>query len=237
MPDSVPLDLSARPGARLHKLRVAPEGLPFILATLAASVLSALLAMAISGKPTIGLVALLFGLTVTLAVAAFFRDPDREIPTDPLLIVSPADGKVMAVTHDEQQVAITVFLSVLNVHVNRAPVTGSVTAVRYRPGQFLAAYRPEVPLVNEANEIEQATPFGPVKTIQIAGLIARRIVCRANVDQLLEIGQRYGLIRFGSCMQVVLPSSAIPLARVGDTVRAGSSAIARWPRPPLPASE
>jgi phosphatidylserine decarboxylase len=114
------------------------------------------------------------------------------------------------------------------VHVNRVPVAGRVTSVTHRPGRFLAAYRPEAADVNERTDLVLETLRGPVSVAQIAGLIARRIVVRVAPGDRLAAGARYGLIRFGSCTQLTLPPGAEPLVKIGDAVRGGTSAIARW---------
>lgn len=189
---------------------------------------AALLARYLLGNPLLAAGCLAFGVVTALGCAAFFRDPQRDVPQDPALVLSPADGRITAVDHSPEKTTITIFLSVLNVHINRVPVSGRVTRVQHRPGKFLAAYRPEVPAVNEANDLVLETEHGTVQTIQIAGLIARRIVCRARVGDVLRAGDRFGLIRFGSCTRVDLPGDAVPTVRVGDKVQGGTSVIARW---------
>ena len=144
----------------------------------------------------------------------------------PGAIVSPADGRIMEVAEEAGGQRISIFLSVLDVHINRAPYKGRVSAVTYTPGKFLAAYRREASVVNEANSItiEHRDRVFVVK--QIAGVLARRIVCRIQPGSMLEKGQRYGLIRFGSRTDLVLPPEAEVVVGVGDSVRGGETVLA-----------
>jgi phosphatidylserine decarboxylase len=178
------------------------------------------------------------GVTVALvvfpvAVALFFRDPDRACSTDAALVLSPADGQVMhagsarpdeAPTGDWQQ--ITIFLSVLDVHINRTPVAGRVTRVEYVPGSFRAAFRRDA-YKNEHSEIWLDHDGVTIVTRQVVGVLARRVVCRVKAGDRLEAGQRIGLMKFGSRMDVFVPVSAAVAVRAGDRVRAGESVIAR----------
>ncbi|MCU0253525.1 MAG: phosphatidylserine decarboxylase [Acidobacteria bacterium] len=196
-------------------------GWPFIAIPLAIA-----LALGLLGWPWSGLAAPLLALGAFSGW--FFRDPERAIPADPALVLSPADGRVTEVRDEDSGLVVTIFLNVLNVHVNRVPVAGEVVGVTHRPGRFLAAYRPEATEVNERTDLLLKTARGPVSVAQIAGLIARRIVVRVAPGDRLAAGDRYGLIRFGSCTQVRLPPGARPLVRPGDAVRGGTSALARW---------
>jgi phosphatidylserine decarboxylase len=163
----------------------------------------------------------------------FFRDPDRVIPAGEGLVVSPADGRVVIAgptdgrwspPGDWQQ--ITIFLSPMDVHMNRTPVEGRVTRIEYRPGKFLPAYKEDAS-ANELNEI-WIDYFGePVVVRQIVGVLARRVVCRVNEGQVLERGERIGLMKFGSRMDVFLPKRAALLVTVGQTVIAGETVLAR----------
>ncbi len=177
------------------------------------------------------------------AVAAFFRDPDRDPDSAPVpdqLVLAPADGKVMyagpaqdgvAPPGDWQQVSI--FLSLLDVHINRAPYGGRVTEVTYRPGRWHAAYRAESATQNERSEITvERTVGGQLRTVvfrQIVGVLARRVVTRVAVGDLLTTGQRIGLMKFGSRMDVFVPAGARLEAVEGKRVRAGVSVLASWP--------
>jgi phosphatidylserine decarboxylase len=166
----------------------------------------------------------------------FFRDPQRAIPQDPGLVVSPADGKVTEVarisTPDGERVRVSIFLSVFDVHVNRSPVAGVLREVRYRKGEFLNAMNPVCAQRNEQNLAVVDCPEGyQVSFVQIAGLLARRIVFNHRPGDLLARGQRVGLIKFGSRTDLLLPGSADVLVEVGERVRGGASVIARIPEP------
>lgn len=199
---------------------IAPEGIPLILTSL---VVAALIAIFPSWRSLA-----LCPLAMGLFSAFFFRDPERRIPDDSNLILSPADGRVTAVEQSDEGLKITIFLSVFNVHINRIPTAGQVREVEYRPGEFLAAFKPEAEVVNEQTRIRLETPHGPVDVIQIAGLIARRIICDAQIGDDARLGERYGLIRFGSCTVLRLPPGAVPLVKVKSRVKGGLSAVARW---------
>ncbi len=212
--------LDAGPRRRApRRLRIAREGLPFVLVPLAASALSFA-----AGWPVAGVV---LALAAT-ASAGFFRDPDRVAPDDAALVLAPADGRVTAVEETADGLHVAIFLSVFDVHVNRAPVAGTVTSSRHTRGRFLAAFRPEAADVNERHDVCLDTPRGDVRVAQIAGLIARRIVCRIAAGDRVARGERFGLIRFGSRTDVVLPAGAAPLVRPGDRVRGGETPVARW---------
>ena len=164
--------------------------------------------------------------------AYFFRDPERHVPDGANLVVSPADGRVMvagAAEPDEAPpgdwVQITIFLSPLDVHINRTPIAGRVTRVEYRPGRFLPAYKPEA-RENERNELWLDHDGQPVVVRQVVGVLARRIVCRVAEGDDLATGERIGLMKFGSRMDVFLPPSADLRVRVGDRVRAGETVLA-----------
>jgi phosphatidylserine decarboxylase len=160
-------------------------------------------------------------------VALFFRDPERLIPDTAGAVVSPADGRIMAiVTEPNATQRVSIFLSPLDVHINRAPYGGIVQDVAYTPGKFLAAYRPEASVVNESNSVTLVSNAGRCVVKQIAGVLARRIVCRVRPGDVLEKGQRYGLIRFGSRTDLVLPAEADVVARIGDVVRGGETILA-----------
>jgi phosphatidylserine decarboxylase len=173
------------------------------------------------------------GLMLTVGVALFFRDPERIIPQTPESIVSPADGRVMEIVPENTQTQrISIFLSLWDVHMNRAPYGGVVRSVVYTPGKFLAAYRPEASFVNEANTVTIADHGREFIVKQIAGVLARRIVCRVRPGDTLEKGQRYGLIRFGSRTDLLLPATAEIAVQVGDTVRGGETILAFLKEPP-----
>jgi phosphatidylserine decarboxylase len=199
-------------------VRLAPEGVAFVLPPAGVTLLSVLLAWWVLA---------MVGLLLTVCVAFFFRDPERVVPRLPEAIVAPADGRVLeSVAVGERQHRVSIFLSILNVHVNRVPYEGTVSQVTYTPGQFLAAYRREASLVNEANSVTIQNHAREFVVKQIAGVIARRIVCRVQPGDVLEKGQRYGLIRFGSRIDLLLPPEAEVVIRVGDTVRGGETILA-----------
>ena len=170
---------------------------------------------------------------LAVGVLLFFRDPERAIPQEPGLIVSPADGKVVGVaeTGDEGDAAIrlSIFMSVFDVHINRAPVAGRVESVRYSPGAFLPAFNDKASQRNEQNRIEMDDGVRRLAMVQIAGLVARRIVCHARPGDRVERGQRVGLIKFGSRVDLYLPRGIELRVKVGDRVSGGSSVIGRWP--------
>lgn len=167
-------------------------------------------------------------------MAYFFRDPERQVPQDPDVVVSPADGRVMIAGPSDRRWAppgdwkqITIFLSPVDVHMNRAPVAGRVTRIDYRPGRFLPAYN-EGSNDNELNEVWIDYHGRPVVFRQVVGMLARRIVCRVHEGETLERGQRVGLMKFGSRMDVFLPMEATLLVSVGDRVLGGETVLARF---------
>ena len=163
----------------------------------------------------------------------FFRDPSRKIPDGPGLIVSPGDGKVKEAEWIEttagNRLRITIFLSVFDVHVNRIPIGGTVTLVDMREGQFMNAMKPESAVLNEQTMITVDGGEYSVSFKQIAGLLARRIVCNVKPGDRVERGQRMGLIKFGSRVDVLMPAEAELRVKVGDKVRGGSSILGRMP--------
>ncbi len=162
----------------------------------------------------------------------FFRDPERAIAQEPGQIVSPADGKVTEVarllTPEGERQRVSIFLSVFDVHVNRSPVAGVLREVRYRKGEYLNAMKPECAVRNEQNlAVVECDEGYQVSFVQIAGLLARRIVFTKRAGDRLRRGERVGLIKFGSRTDLVLPGHAEVLVKVGDRVRGGSSIVAR----------
>jgi phosphatidylserine decarboxylase len=167
-------------------------------------------------------------------MAYFFRDPERQVPQDPDVVVSPADGRIMIAGPTDRRWAppgdwkqITIFLSPMDVHMNRAPVAGRVTRIDYRPGRFLPAYD-EGSNDNELNEVWIDYRGRPVVFRQVVGMLARRIVCRVREGETLERGQRVGLMKFGSRMDVFLPMEATLLVSVGDRVVGGETVLATF---------
>jgi phosphatidylserine decarboxylase len=205
-------------------MKIAPQGFRYIVALLV------LAAAAFLIEP-LRFLALPFAALASF-VAFFFRDPTRHPPSDTKLLVSAADGKVVDVgpsASDPSRQQIGVFLSIFNVHINRSPLSAMVEGIRYTPGRFFAAYREEAATQNERNEIELLDGEFRVTVRQIAGVVARRIVCAVSENDRLERGQRFGLIQFGSRTEVLLPRDVEILVRVGDRVRGGETAIARRP--------
>lgn len=171
-----------------------------------------------------------------LFVLQFFRDPPRVIPAQAGVVLSPADGRIVVVGKardpylDRDALKISVFMNVFNVHSNRSPVDGEVRKAWYHPGSFLNAALDKASLENERNALHIVTTDGrDVTCVQVAGLIARRILCYVKAGDRLARGQRYGFIRFGSRVDVYLPPDARPLAQVGDVVYATSTVLAEFP--------
>ncbi len=176
------------------------------------------------------------GLILTIWCTLFFRDPLRVVPVSDDLIVSPADGVISSIglftppaeldLGDEPRMRITVFMNVFNCHVNRAPVRGEVLISKHRPGAFLSADLDKASEDNERHSILIDGPHGPVGTVQIAGLVARRILCWTKQLDALGQGERFGLIRFGSRVDVFLPEGATPRVSLGQSMIAGETIIA-----------
>jgi phosphatidylserine decarboxylase len=179
-----------------------------------------------------GAIALVLGLFTTY----FFRDPERAVPADPKLVLSPADGRVVLVTAAPDAAGlgagatqVSIFLSIFDVHVNRAPMAGRVADVTYKAGAFLPAFNHEASDRNEQNRVTIEGPQGRVVFTQIAGLIARRIVFKKRVGDAVAAGERVGLIRFGSRVDVFVPAGHAVKVKVGDRVSGGTSVIAERP--------
>lgn len=202
----------------------AKEGIPFIGAALGVTLLAGWLG---------GMIAAVGGALLTLFVAWFFRNPARVVPQGPGLIVAPGDGKVIAIEEEfeprfikDRSIRVTIFLNVFDVHINRIPCEGVVEAVQYQPGLFLVASRPDATLRNEQNALMIRTAQGAkVLCVQVAGLIARRIVCWISPGARAVCGERYGLIRFGSRMDTFLPIGTAITVAVGDRVKGGETIL------------
>jgi phosphatidylserine decarboxylase len=215
-------DRAAGSAGTVSRIPIAREGWPFVAVPLVAAAVLALL-----GKRRAAAVVALPGL----ASAGFFRDPERRIPAVPGAVLAPADGRVMGVARVEDRwvgpaTRVSIFLSPLDVHVNRAPIGGIVRDVEYVPGRFLAAYRPEASEDNERCTLDLEGDAMRVSVRQIAGVVARRIVCRAQPGDKLAAGERYGLIRFGSRTDLIVPRAAQLRVDVGDRVTGGESIMA-----------
>jgi phosphatidylserine decarboxylase len=168
-----------------------------------------------------------------LFVFYFFRDPERAIPPDEENILSPADGRVVEIVEKElldgrEGHRISIFLSIWDVHIQRAPVAGRIADVVYRPGRFYAALRARASTENEQNIIYIHTPRGPLVFKQIAGAIARRVICWKREGEMAALGERVGMIRFGSRVDVWLPAETRVVARRGQQVKGGESILAKW---------
>ena len=203
---------------------IAREGWPFLA-------IAIVIAVALSFSPLWPLAVLAW--IAVVFVLQFFRDPPRDIPTLPGAVLSPADGKVVSVEKtrdpylDRDALKISVFMNVFNVHSNRSPVDGEVRNVWYHAGGFVNAALDKASTANERNALRLVTPAGiDVTCVQVAGLIARRILCYVKRGDRVARGQRYGFIRFGSRVDVYLPADAIPRASVGDKVYATASILA-----------
>ncbi|MEM9277709.1 MAG: phosphatidylserine decarboxylase [Pseudomonadota bacterium] len=178
------------------------------------------------------------GIALTVWCALFFRDPKRVTPVSDELVISPADGKISLVGNmvppaelglgDKPMLRISVFMNVFNCHVNRSPMRGKITQVVYKKGSFLNAELDKASEDNERNSIVLETERGEIAVVQIAGLVARRIVCWANQGDEIISGERFGLIRFGSRLDVYLPTKASPMVAVGQTAVAGETVIASF---------
>jgi len=206
-----------------YGIPIAAEGWPFIIPL---SIVTGLL-FAFGWKNTA-----LVSLVLTLFVLFFFRDPDRAIPEGKGIVVSPADGKVIVIkdiyepAYLKQEVTqISIFLSVFNVHVNRAPIGGAVEVVKYNPGKFHVASVDKASLDNEQTAMLIASGKDKILVKQIAGLIARRIICYARPGDTIKTGERYGLIRFGSRVDLFLPRTAEIKVKLGDRVRGAQDII------------
>ncbi len=174
------------------------------------------------------IIAILFiGLTLN-----FFRDPDRTVPTKDNIIVAPADGKIILIKdiYDDRFIngkakQVSIFMSIFNVHVNRIPISGKISYLKYHKGEYLAAYDDKASEKNERMEIGIETKFGKVLFTQVAGLIARRIVCKLKENEEVMIGKRFGMIKFGSRVDLIVPTNWIVKVKKDDKVYAGESIL------------
>jgi phosphatidylserine decarboxylase len=168
-----------------------------------------------------------------LFVFSFFRNPERGIPEGAGLIVAPADGRVVVVKEEANNgrpgKRVSIFLAIWNVHVNRAPAAGTINRLEYKPGKFLAAWNENASFQNEQNIFTQATDHGEIVYKQIAGWVARRVVAWKKAGDNVARGERIGLVRFGSRVDLWLPEEAEVVVKVGENVKGGSSVVARMP--------
>ena len=205
------------------------DGIPWVLIPLLAAIAAAALAGFWSSAFWLAAIALLL---LTAFMAYFFRDPRRDAPSEPSLVVSPADGRVTRVqqtdvSDPQSPTVVSIFLSPFDVHINRAPIAGEVTAVSYTKGRFVIATRDDASLVNEQNALTIRGERVTIVCKQIAGVVARRIVCWKKAGDTVELGERFGLIKFSSRTDLVLPPEVDVVARVGERVRGGVSIIGR----------
>jgi phosphatidylserine decarboxylase len=205
-------------------MRLDPAGLPFIAGSVALAL--------VSGATVAWVLAIPF-LALGGFFAFFFRDPDRVSPSDHDAVMAPADGRVLVAgaaladaTPPGAWQQISIFLSPMDVHVNRIPVSGTITRVTYTPGRFLPAYRPDAARTNERSEIWIDHDGQTVVARQVVGILARRVVCRLQNGATVRAGERFGIMKFGSRMDVFVPPTATIRVRVGELVRGGETVIA-----------
>jgi phosphatidylserine decarboxylase len=201
-------------------MSIAKEGFPYIAVL-------ALLGIAAFWIHWLWFAIVLFGLA--LFVTFFFRDPDRTFTGSEREIASPADGKVVWIRNENGVEAISIFLSVFNVHINRAPIAGKISNIEYHKGKFLIAYDERASVENERNSITMDHNGQIVRFVQIAGLIARRIVCWRSAGESLAVGDKIGLIKFGSRVDVFLPSGSKIYVKEGDRVYGGKTPLGQLP--------
>jgi phosphatidylserine decarboxylase len=214
-------------GARLSFLKIAAEGYPFIIVTFALAALFYVLGWTwIAG----------LGLALGIFLVAFFRDPERHPPETKNVVLAPADGKVISVVKVDdaplltgEKIRVSIFMSPFDVHINRMPVTATVEELRHRAGRFLGAYKDGAVEQNEQNAMRITDPEGRKLTIvQVAGFLARRIICKARQGETLDRGERFGLIMFGSRTDLYLPPEAEITVTDGQHVTGGETVIGRF---------
>ena len=171
--------------------------------------------------------AAIFFFLLAAFVAFFFRNPERRIPDDPKAIVSPADGRVVKIDRIGNSTKMSIFLSLFDVHVNRSPIAGRIEAIDYKKGKFKAAYHHAASVENERNMVMVANGDLKIVFTQIAGIIARRIVFWKRVGDMVQKGELVGLIRFGSRLDILFPSTTEVTVKVGDRVHGGSTIVAK----------
>jgi len=204
-------------------LRIASDGYPFIIIFAFITVL-----VYIFGKPWIAV----FPLIMTVFMAFFFRDPERKIPQDNSIFVSPADGKVILIKNiyerdylKSESKMVSIFMSLLDVHVNRAPCDGKVSLIKHSAGKFVVAHKDVASIENENTVMILDGKNGKILVRQVAGFLARRIVCRVKIGDVLKRGERYGMIKFGSRLDVYLPRDSEVKVSLGDKVKAGETIV------------
>jgi phosphatidylserine decarboxylase len=210
----------------MRMMKLAPEGSPFISGFLGLTLLVALF------TPW----GALLPLALALFMVYFFRDPERRIPEGKDVLVSPADGKVILIQKVREEkflkgdaIEVSIFMSPLDVHVNRAPCEGTVEEVLHTPGRFLSAFKHEASLHNENIAMLLTTRYGKILVRQVAGFLARRAVCRVKRGESLQKGERYGIIKFSSRLDIYLPREVNLRVKLGDRVKAGETVIGEMP--------
>jgi phosphatidylserine decarboxylase len=211
---------------RMRQYPIAREGWIF----LAVLLILTLFVYLIAGKWTIAPAILL------LFTAYFFRNPSRFSPEAEGIVVAPADGVVMKVENNyedryvqDETIKISIFLSLFNVHINRSPIDGTIEYIERMGGKFIRANHPQAGSLNAKNFLGLNSRWGKIMVVQITGLIARRIICWAEVGDEIKTGQRFGLIRFGSCTEIYLPKSVALDVKTGDKVKGGITVLGRFP--------
>jgi len=203
---------------------MAREGIPYVLVPIALGALVFLFGSWLLSIPFV---------LVAAFMVFFFRDPHRSIPRDPGIIVAPADGRVTLVRpadgNEHQESLVSIFLSPLDVHINRAPITGEITEIDYKKGKFLMATKEQSRLLNEQNSLTISGVFLTVRCTQIAGVLARRIVCWKRTGERVKCGDRFGMIKFSSRTDLMMPANVEILVREGMRVRGGETIIGRFP--------
>ena len=204
---------------------IAKQGIPFILCFLFLTILCSVI-----GWWKLAII----GFLLTIFVVFFFRDPNRSISIDENIVLSPADGRILNINTStglkpgiDSNIRISIFMSVFNCHINRIPVSGKIISILYSPGKFFPAFREKASLLNEQNKIVIQSGRNKIEVIQIAGLIARRIVCSLIVNDNVTQGERFGLIRFGSEVDIILPGDFEILVTPGQKVVGGITQIAK----------
>ncbi|MBI3378378.1 MAG: phosphatidylserine decarboxylase family protein [Nitrospirae bacterium] len=204
-------------------MKLASEGYPYIIIFAATTIVALLL----GGKWMV-----IAPFVITVFMFYFFRDPERETPEGEGFFISPADGRIILIKdvfekeHLKADVKeISIFMSPFNVHVNRAPCDGKIKNIQHNKGKFMAAYKDQASFKNENIEMTLDTKYGDILVRQVAGYVARRAVCRANTGDSLKRGERYGIIKFSSRLDVYLPKDTAIKVKLGDRVRAGETII------------
>lgn len=210
-----------------NRLPVAWEGIPFIIIGTGLTSILLILNWKFLATPL---------AVLTLLTIYFFRDPDRTLVNEERAVLTPADGKVISIEKlgngdnrlNAPAIKISIFMSIFNAHINRIPIRGKIAQLSYHPGKFFSANRDKASVHNEHNTVTLETDYRKrIVFVQIAGLIARRIVCWVNKGEYVETGQRFGLIRFGSRLEVYLPPDTTLMVRKGQKVKAGQTIIGR----------